>query len=61
MWKVSRLIPTTTQYTQRMMVMTVSETLTALFDDIIEGLACLGCGMVGLPYPVIEEEEDESK
>jgi hypothetical protein len=51
----------TTQYIQRMMVMTVSETLTALFDDIIEGLARLGCGMVGLPYPVIEEERDESK
>jgi hypothetical protein len=44
-----------------MMDMTVQETLTALFDDIIEGLARLGCGMVGLPYPVIEEERDESK
>ena len=39
----------------------LKETLTALFDDIIEGLARLGCGMVGLPYPVIKEEEDESK
>jgi hypothetical protein len=50
----------TTQYIQRMMVMTVSETLTALFDDIIEGLARMGCGMVGLPYPVTEDD-DESK
>jgi hypothetical protein len=41
-----------------MMAMTVSETLTALFDDIIEGLACLGCGMVGLPYPVVEDDHE---
>jgi len=27
------------------------EILTALFDDLIEGLARFGCGMVGLPYP----------
>jgi hypothetical protein len=40
------------------MAMTVSETLIALFDDIIEGLACLGCGMVGLPYPVIEDDHE---
>ena len=40
--------------------MTVSETLTALFDNIIEGLARMGCGMVGLPYP-ITEDDDESK
>ena len=39
--------------------MTVSEILTALFDNIIEGLARLGCGMVGLPYPVIEETQNE--
>jgi len=43
-----------------MMDMTVSETLTALFDNIIEGLARMGCGMVGLPYPVTEDD-DESK
>ena len=40
--------------------MTVSETLTALFDNMIEGLARMGCGMVGLPYPVTEDD-DESK
>jgi hypothetical protein len=40
--------------------MTVSETLTALFDNIIEGLARMGCGMVGLPYPVTEDD-DENK
>ena len=36
------------------------ETLIALFNDMIEGLARMGCGMVGLPYPVTEDE-DESK
>jgi hypothetical protein len=41
-----------------MMDMTAQETLTALFDDLIEGLACLGCGMVGLPYPVIEDNHE---
>ena len=41
--------------------MTVSEILTALFDNIIEGLARMGCGMVGLPYPVIEETQNEDK
>ena len=25
--------------------------LTALLDDIVEGLARLGWGMVGIPYP----------
>jgi hypothetical protein len=25
-------------------------TLTALFDDIIEGLARFGCGLAGIPY-----------
>jgi hypothetical protein len=40
------------------MAMTVSETLIALFDDLIEGLARLGCGMVGLPYPVIEDNNE---
>jgi hypothetical protein len=33
-----------------MMDMTVSEILTALFNDFIEGLARYGCGMAGLPY-----------
>jgi len=36
------------------------ETLIALFDNIIEGLARMGCGMVGLPYPVTEDD-DENK
>lgn len=31
--------------------MTVSETLTVLFEDIIQGLARFGCGLAGLPYP----------
>jgi hypothetical protein len=39
--------------------MTARETLTVLFNDILEGLARLGCGMVGLPYPVIKEEEED--
>ena len=30
--------------------MTAQEILTALFDDIIEGLARLGCGLAGIPY-----------
>jgi len=34
------------------------ETLTALFNDILEGLARLGCGMVGLPYPAIEDNHE---
>jgi hypothetical protein len=42
-----------------MMDMTVTEILTVLFDDIIEGLARLGCGMVGLPYPVVEDHDDQ--
>jgi hypothetical protein len=33
-----------------MMVMTVLETLTALFDDIIEGIARFGCGLEGISY-----------
>jgi hypothetical protein len=41
-----------------MMDMTVQETLTVLFNDLIEGLARLGCGMVGLPYPVIEDDHE---
>jgi len=32
------------------MVMTVSETLIALIDDIVEGLARFGCGLAGIPY-----------
>jgi hypothetical protein len=32
--------------------------ITQLFDDLIEGLARLGCGMVGLPYPVIEDDHE---
>jgi hypothetical protein len=32
------------------MAMTVLEILTALFDDIIEGLARFGCGLEGIPY-----------
>jgi len=39
---------------------TAKEILTALFDNIIEGFARMGCGMVGLPYPVIEDD-NESK
>ena len=39
--------------------MTVLETLTALFDDILEGLARFGCGMVGLPYPGVEDSDDK--
>ena len=30
--------------------MTLREILTALFDDIVEGLARFGCGLAGLPY-----------
>lgn len=30
--------------------MTVRETLTAIIDAIIEGLARYGCGLAGLPY-----------
>lgn len=31
--------------------MTVRETLTVLFEDIIEGLAAYGYGMTGMPRP----------
>jgi hypothetical protein len=41
---------TSTQYTQKMMDMTVRETLTVLFDYLIEGLARYGCGVTGMPY-----------
>jgi hypothetical protein len=37
---------------------TAKEILTALFDDIVEGLARLGCGMVGLPYPIVEDDHE---
>jgi hypothetical protein len=47
-----------TQCGQRMMEQMLKETLIALFDNIIEGLARLGCGMVGLPYPVIEDDHE---
>lgn len=30
--------------------MTVQETLTVLFEQIIEGLARFGCGLGGIPY-----------
>jgi hypothetical protein len=33
-----------------MMAMTVLETLTVLFDDIIEGIIRFGCGLEGIPY-----------
>ena len=45
-----------------MMDMTVSETLTALFDkfvnNLIEGLAAYGCGQLGVAYPFIENEDN---
>jgi Na+/H+-translocating membrane pyrophosphatase len=44
----------TIQSIQKMMGPTVLAILTALFDDLIEGLARFGCGMVGLPYPDFE-------
>jgi hypothetical protein len=30
--------------------MIARETLIALFEDIIEGLARFGCGLAGIPY-----------
>ena len=41
------------QYTQRMMVQTAQEILTALCKDIYRGLARFGCGLEGIYY---EEE-----
>jgi hypothetical protein len=38
------------QFIQRKMVMIARETLIALFNDIIEGLARFGCGLAGIPY-----------
>jgi hypothetical protein len=38
--------------------MTAREILTVLFNDIVEGLARLGCGMVGLSYPTIEDKHE---
>jgi hypothetical protein len=37
---------------------TAKEILTALFDDVLEGFARLGCGMIGLPYPYVEDEHE---
>jgi hypothetical protein len=39
-----------------MMAVTAKEILTALFDNIIEGLVRLGCGLGGLSYPIIEND-----
>jgi hypothetical protein len=36
---------------QKMISPTVLATFTALFDDIVNGLARYGLGMVGIPYP----------
>jgi hypothetical protein len=33
-----------------MMEQTLKETLTALLDDVIKGLARFGCGLAGIPY-----------
>ena len=38
--------------------MTVSEILTALFDDIVKGLSMFGLGMAGIYY---EEHNDEKR
>jgi len=42
--------------------MTVSETLTVLFDEfvnnLIEGLAAYGCGQIGVAYPFIQEDNN---
>jgi hypothetical protein len=43
-------IQTIIQYTQKMMDMTIRETLTALIDNIYHALARFGCGILGLPY-----------
>jgi hypothetical protein len=39
-----------TQYTQRTMDMTVSETPIVLFKDIWQGIIQFGCGLGGIPY-----------
>jgi hypothetical protein len=39
------------QSIQKMMEPTVHAILTALLDSIVEGLARLGWGMIGIPYP----------
>jgi hypothetical protein len=41
----------TIQSIQKMMEPTVHAILTALLDNIVEGLARLGWGMIGIPYP----------
>jgi len=42
---------TNIQYIQRTMAMTVIEILTALYENIIEGLASYGYGVTGLHRP----------
>jgi len=37
--------------------MTARETLIALFDQLIEGLARFGCGMIGIAYPEHFEQD----
>jgi hypothetical protein len=48
-----------------MMDMTVSETLTVLFDkfvnNLIEGLAAYGRGQIGEAYPFIEHEDNNNE
>jgi hypothetical protein len=39
------------RYIRRTMEPTVHAILTALLDSIVEGLARLGWGMIGIPYP----------
>jgi hypothetical protein len=46
----------TTQYIQRMMAMTVSEILTALYN----GLALFGCGLAGIPLTIEDLTDHES-
>jgi hypothetical protein len=40
------------------MVMTVSKILTALIDNLIEGLAQFGWGLIGVAYPIIEDDHE---
>jgi hypothetical protein len=40
------------------MVMTVSKILTALIDNMIEGLARFGWGTIGVAYPFIENDHE---
>jgi hypothetical protein len=41
-----------------MMVMTAREILTVLYNNIIEGLARYGCGVMGLPFYEEESSAD---